>query len=102
MKVSLELPDIVDVDQRYLMEALVAMLYFRGKLSEHQACQTLNINRRDFEEMLPHYGLSILGDSQENLDIELTARLENDLQDTNSTDNSLVSNNPPVEQADRL
>ncbi|NER94024.1 MAG: hypothetical protein F6J86_09320 [Symploca sp. SIO1B1] len=73
MKVSLELPDIVDIDQRYLMEALVAMLYFRGKLSGNQACQTLNINRRDFEEMLPRYGLSILVDSQENLNIELSA-----------------------------
>ncbi|NEP57627.1 MAG: hypothetical protein F6K31_11485 [Symploca sp. SIO2G7] len=97
MKVSLELPDIVDIDQRYLMEALVAMLYFRGKLSEHQACQTLNINRRDFEEMLPRYGLSILVDSQKNLDIELTTRLENDWQDVSSTENSILWNNYPVE-----
>ena len=73
MKVSLELPDIVDIDQRYLMEALVAMLYVRGKLSEYQACQTLNITRRAFAEMLPRYGVSILVDSEENLNIELSA-----------------------------
>ncbi|ADI64071.1 UPF0175 family protein [Trichormus azollae] len=66
MKVSLELPDIVDIDQRYLMEALVAMRYFRGKLSEHQACQILNISRRAFAEMLPPYGVSICVDSEEN------------------------------------
>jgi hypothetical protein len=72
MKVSLELPDIVDIDQSYLMEALVAMLYFRGKLSEYQACQTLNITRRAFAEMLPRYGVSILVDSEENLNIELS------------------------------
>ncbi len=48
------------------MEALIAMLYFRGKLSENQACQTLNISRRAFAEMLPRYGVSIFVDSEEN------------------------------------
>jgi hypothetical protein len=48
------------------MEALVAILYFRGKLSENQACQTLNISRRAFAEMLPCYGVSIFVDSEEN------------------------------------
>ncbi|NER47665.1 MAG: pentapeptide repeat-containing protein [Symploca sp. SIO1B1] len=48
------------------------------------------------------YELSILVDSQENLDIEFTTRLENNWQDTSSTENSLLLNNYPVEQADRL
>ena len=73
MKVSVELPDIPGVDQRYLLEALVAMLYHNGKLSEKQACQILGLTRRAFEEMLPRFGFSILVDSQENLDIELCA-----------------------------
>jgi hypothetical protein len=49
----------------------VAILYSQGKLSESQACQVLNINRRAFEEMLPNYGFSILVDSLDNINIEL-------------------------------
>ena len=74
MKVSLELPDsMLAVDPRYLKEALVAMLYQMGKLSELQAREVLGMTRRAFQEMLPRFGFSILVDSQENLDIELSA-----------------------------
>ncbi len=73
MKVSLELPDIPGMDQRYLAEALVAMLYHTGKLSAKQACHILGLTRRAFEDMLPRFGFSILVDSQKNLDIELRA-----------------------------
>lgn len=72
MKITVELPDLPDVDRRYINEALVAILYSQGKLSEFQACQVLNINRRAFEEMLPNYGFSILVDSMDNLNIELS------------------------------
>jgi hypothetical protein len=65
MQVSLELPDVlVTVDPRELKEALVAMLYHAGKLTERQAREALGMTRRAFEEMLPRFGLSILVDSQ--------------------------------------
>jgi hypothetical protein len=74
MVVSLELPDsIASVDPRYLKEALVALLYHTGKLSERQAREALGMTRRAFEEMLPRFGFSILVDSQENLETELSA-----------------------------
>ena len=74
MTVSLELPDsFASVDPRYLKEALVAMLYHTGKLSERQAREALGMTRRAFEELLPRFGFSILVDSRENLDIELNA-----------------------------
>lgn len=73
MKITVELPDIPDVDRRYINEALVAILYTQGKLSQFQACQVLNINRRAFEEMLPNYGFSILVDSTDNINNELSA-----------------------------
>lgn len=74
MKVSVELPDsMVEVDSRYLKEALVATLYHTGKLSERQAREALGMTRRAFEEMLPRFGFSILVDSQANLEIELSA-----------------------------
>ena len=76
MKISLELPDTVPsarLDPEYLKEALMATLYHIGKLSEKEACLALGVTRRAFEEMLPHFGFSILADSQENIDIELRA-----------------------------
>ena len=74
MIVSLELPDsFAAVDPRYLKEALVALLYHTGKLSERQAREALGMTRRAFQEMLPRFGFSILVDSRENLEIELGA-----------------------------
>lgn len=74
MTVSIDLPDtLANIDQHYLRGALVALLYHAGKLSERQAREALGMTRRAFEELLPRFGLSILVDSQENLDAELRA-----------------------------
>ena len=74
ISVSVEVPDPVGrLDQHYLREALVATLYYNGKLSESVARRTLGMTRRAFQEMLPRYGFSILIDSKENLDIERDA-----------------------------
>ncbi len=62
MRISVELPDtaaLVQLDQDYLKEALVATLYHLGKLSEKEACSALGISRRAFEELLPRFGFSI-------------------------------------------
>jgi hypothetical protein len=74
MVVSLELPDsVASVDPRYLKEALIAMLYHTGRLSERQAREVLGMTRCVFEELLSRFGFSILVDSQENLEIEMNA-----------------------------
>ena len=73
MRLTIDLPDRanLDIDKRYAMEALVATLYSNGKVSGHEAREILGLSRRDFEEMLPRYGFSVLVDSQENIDTEL-------------------------------
>jgi hypothetical protein len=70
MKISVDLPDIPGVDQRYLKEVLVATLYSTGKLSEKQARQIVGMTRRAFEELLCRFDFSVLIDNQENLNIE--------------------------------
>jgi hypothetical protein len=72
MKITLELPDIPDVDKHYINEALIAILYSQGKLSQVQACEILHLSRRAFEEMLPNYGFSILVDNSDNINDELS------------------------------
>ena len=76
MKFSVELPDnapLRRLDQDYVRTALIATLYHIGKLSEQEACATLGITRRAFEEILPQFGFSILADDQKTLDVELHA-----------------------------
>ena len=74
MKISVELPDtapLMNLDSEYLKTALVTTLYHLGKISEKEACSTLGVNRRTFEEILPQFGFSILSDDQETIDTEL-------------------------------
>lgn len=74
MTVAIELPDVPEVSRlgpRYLQEALVAILYNSGKLSEKEACTILGQNRRQFEDLLPKFGFSILSDSDDDIAIEL-------------------------------
>ena len=75
MKISVELPDtasFVHLDQAYLREILVMTLYHLfGKLSEQEACVTLGVSRRIFEEMLPRLGFAVLADDQNTIAIEL-------------------------------
>ena len=76
MEISINLPDIKSlsgVDNVYMKEMLIANLYHIGKLSEKEARKILRKSRREFEEVLPRFGFSILGDSQKNIAIELNA-----------------------------
>ncbi len=76
MTISLQLPDttpFIRFDQHYLQQAFVAMLYHLGKLSEKEACSILGMTRRAFEDLLPQFGVSVLSDSQEQIERELQA-----------------------------
>jgi len=72
MRVTIDLPDRLglDVDEAYAQEALVATLYSTGKLTGREAREILGMSRREFENMLPRYGASILVDSDTNVETE--------------------------------
>jgi predicted HTH domain antitoxin len=72
MRVTIDLPDRLDldVDEAYAREALVATLYSTGKLTGREAREILGMSRREFENMLPRYGASILVDSDTNVETE--------------------------------
>ena len=76
MKITIDLPDsenISKIDPLYLKEALAATLYHHGDISEKEACAILGKNRREFEEILPRFGFSVLSDTQENIEVERNA-----------------------------
>ena len=72
MELSINLPKSAPAAQlapTYLKQALVATLYQIGTLSSREACATLDITRRAFEELLPQFGFAILNDGRNNIEI---------------------------------
>ena len=75
MKISIDFPDRLrnQIDERSAREAMVASLYASGRISGRDAREVLGMTRRAFEEMLPKYNVSILLDTDENIQTELNA-----------------------------
>lgn len=76
MEITLDIPNSARARHReaqYYREALVAMLYQAGDLSSKEACEALGITRREFEEMLPRFRVSIMPDDDESIATELNA-----------------------------
>jgi hypothetical protein len=70
--ISFIIPD--NIDQVYAQEALAAVLYYNGKLSEKEARMMIGKTRREFqEEIIPKYSLSMIGGTQEDIEIEINA-----------------------------
>jgi uncharacterized protein (DUF305 family) len=76
--ITIDLPETStlpeDVNDRYVTEMLAANLYHQGRISEHQACQMIGLTRRDFENLLPKFGFSVLSDDEETMDSEYIFR----------------------------
>jgi hypothetical protein len=69
-RLTIELPQAID--QAYAKEALAAILYYNGVLSEKQARLMAGKSRREFqEEIIPKFGLSMVGGTEEDVAIEL-------------------------------
>lgn len=76
MQISIEISDSSPISQltpAYLKNALIAALYHAGKVSSKQACAVLGMSRRQFEELLPEFGFSILRDDANTIQAELNA-----------------------------
>ncbi|MBS4029330.1 MAG: UPF0175 family protein [Ignavibacteriales bacterium] len=77
MTLTIDLPETIPTSGNfqplYLKNALIATLYNAGNITEREACTILGTTRREFEDMLPQFGLSVLGDTQEEIGQELHA-----------------------------
>ena len=75
MQIMIDLPQ-EDIDPIYVKEALAAVLYYNGVISEKQAHLMIGKTRREFEEeVIPKFGLSMIGGLAEDVEIELEACL---------------------------
>lgn len=65
---ELELPNLVDVDKKYLLFSLASKLYENGKLSLGQAAKMANVSKRTFMELLGNYGVSVFQQTSSDLE----------------------------------
>lgn len=63
---TIELPDTVD--EKDVRMQLAAHLYDRGIMSSGQAAELAGISKRAFIETVGQYGVSIFGESADDLD----------------------------------
>ncbi len=71
-RLTIDLPQ--NIDQAYAREAFAAILYYNGVLSEKQARSMIGKSRREFqEEIIPKFGLSMVGGTEEDVAIEREA-----------------------------
>ena len=74
--VAVEFPEIFFTDKgmnpQYIKEAVAAVSYYNGILSEKEACDMTQTTRRHFEEViLPKFRLSVMGGTPEDVTIEI-------------------------------
>lgn len=60
MKLTLEIPDTLNVDSNEMKRMLGAKLYQAGKLSLGQAAELAGMSKVSFAEILNDYGVSII------------------------------------------
>lgn len=60
MKLTLEIPDTLDVDENEIKRMLAAKLYEAAKLSLGQAAQLAGMSKVDFAEILHIYDVSLI------------------------------------------
>lgn len=65
MYISIALPDkpqLLNYQPAYYQYVLLFSLYHLQQLSEKEICETLNLTRREFADLLPKYNFSALSD----------------------------------------
>lgn len=68
---TLNIPDNVNMDEKEISTMLATQLYDKGELSLGQAADLVGITKRDFMDELGKYGVSIFGETLEDIDRDL-------------------------------
>ena len=70
--ISINIPEMSEIDNLQLYMILAGSLYEQGKLSLGQAAEVANLSKRTFAELLGSYGLSIFNYPASDLKNETT------------------------------
>lgn len=69
--VTLKIPDYLDIDEKDISLILAIQLYDEGKLSLGQATDLVGLTKREFMDKLGKYGVSIFGETLEDIEEDL-------------------------------
>ena len=67
-KLTINLPETTDLDEKEVTMLLAAKLYEQGKLSLGQAASLAGYSKRTFMELLGKYGVSVINYPADELD----------------------------------
>jgi len=70
-KITLELPDQLDMDEKELLMMLAAHLYGDGKLSMGRAAALAGVDKRTLMENLGRFGVPVFNYSAEDLERDI-------------------------------
>ena len=70
-KITLNLPDNIDLDEKEISTMLAAQLYDKGKLSLGQAADLIGMTKEAFMNIIGKYGVSIFGESLNDIENDL-------------------------------
>jgi predicted HTH domain antitoxin len=70
--ISLEIPEMSELDTMQIYMILASSLYEKGKLSLGQAAEVANLSKRTFAELLGNYNVSIFNYPASDLKNETT------------------------------
>lgn len=68
---TINIPENVDFDDKEVKMIIAAKLYEKGKLSLGQAAELVGLTKREFMGELGKYGVSIFGETLEDIDQDL-------------------------------
>ena len=68
---TINIPENVDFDDKEVKMIIAAKLYEKGKLSLGQAAELAGLTKREFMDELGKYGVSIFGETLEDIDQDL-------------------------------
>ena len=77
MKLEINLPDFLNIEERELKMILASRLYEQGRLSLGQAAELAGFSKRTFMELLGDYGVSVFNHPSEDLDQDIQSALGN-------------------------
>ncbi len=70
-KITLNLPDNVDIDAKEISIMLAAQLYDKGKLSLGQAADLIGLSKEEFMSIIGKYGVSVFGETFNDIEKDL-------------------------------
>ncbi len=68
---TINIPENVDFDDKEVKMIIASKLYEKGKLSLGQAAELVGLTKREFMGELGKYGVSIFGETIEDIDQDL-------------------------------